>query len=75
MTAERFASGDPHARIALAALHALFGEAYARDFGIQLWDGSRVPGAEAERFVLRVSLPGALRTAFTPPLDLSAGRA
>lgn len=75
MTAERFASNDPHARIALAALHALFGDAYAREFGIQLWDGTRVSGAEAERFVLRVNLPGALRAAFTPPLDLSAGRA
>ncbi len=75
MTAERFASDDPHARIAVAALHALFGEAYAREFGIQLWDGTRVLGAEAERFVLRVNLPGALRAAFTLPLDLSAGRA
>jgi cyclopropane-fatty-acyl-phospholipid synthase len=75
LTAERFASDDPHARIALAALHALFGGAYAREFGIQLWDGTRVPGAEAERFVLRVNLPGALRAAFTLPLDLSAGRA
>ncbi|MGB8909189.1 MAG: cyclopropane-fatty-acyl-phospholipid synthase family protein [Candidatus Cybelea sp.] len=75
MIAERFASDDPHARIALAALHALFGSEYAREFGIQLWDGTRVPGAEAERFVLRVNLPGALRAAFTPPLDLSAGRA
>jgi cyclopropane-fatty-acyl-phospholipid synthase len=75
LTAERFASDDPQARIALAALHALFGEAYAREFAIQLWDGTHVPAAEAGRFVLRVNLPGALRVAFTPPLDLSAGRA
>lgn len=75
LTAERFASDDPQARIALAALHALFGEAYAREFAIQLWDGTHVPAVEAERFVLRVNLPGALRVAFTPPLDLSAGRA
>jgi cyclopropane-fatty-acyl-phospholipid synthase len=74
-SAEPFASRDPQARIALAALHLLFGASYARDFGIALWEGTRVAGELGERFVLRVSSPGALRAAFSPPLDLSSGRA
>jgi cyclopropane-fatty-acyl-phospholipid synthase len=53
---------------------AFFGEAYGRDFGIALWDGTRI-GAEPARFVLIVDSPGALRAAFTPPIDLNAGRA
>jgi cyclopropane-fatty-acyl-phospholipid synthase len=75
LSAEEFASGDPHARIAIAALRLLFGEAYAREFGIRLWEGTRVAAEGEERFVLLVNGPGALRTAFTPPIDLSAGRA
>jgi cyclopropane-fatty-acyl-phospholipid synthase len=75
LSAERFASSDPHARIAVAVLRAIFGDAYAREFGIELWDGTHVPAANAERFTLRVNAPGALRAAFTLPVDLSAGRA
>ncbi len=75
MSAEAFASDDPQARIAIAALRSLFGEAYAREFGIRLWEGTRVAASGEERFVLQVNGPGALRTAFTPPIDLSAGRA
>ncbi|HXO17395.1 MAG TPA: cyclopropane-fatty-acyl-phospholipid synthase family protein [Candidatus Dormibacteraeota bacterium] len=75
MIAEEFASPDPHARIAIAALRVLFADDYGREFGVALWDGTRVRAAEAERFVLRVTAPGALRVAFAPPLDLSPGRA
>ncbi len=75
LNAERFASSDPNARIAVAVLRLIFGEAYARDFGIRLWDGTRVVASQDERFVLQVNSPGALRVAFTPPLELSAGRA
>ena len=75
LTAEQFASADPHARIAIAVLRALFGDAYARDFGIRLWDGTRIDAECDERFVFVVNAPGALRAAFTPPLDLSPGRA
>lgn len=75
MTAERFASRDPYARIAVAALRLLFGEAYAREFGVLLWDGTRVSAIGNERFLLRVNAAGALRAAFMPPFDLSAGRA
>jgi cyclopropane-fatty-acyl-phospholipid synthase len=75
LSAERFASSDPHARIAVAVLRRLFGGLYAREFGIALWDGTRVVGAQAERFVLCVNAPAALRAAFSPPIELSAGRA
>lgn len=75
MTAEAFASGDPNTRLAVAVLRSIFGAAYAREFGVRLWDGTRIPGLEGERFVLLVNSAGALRTAFTPPLELSAGRA
>lgn len=75
MIAEQFASPDPHARIAVAVLRLLFGESYAREFGVLLWDGTRVRAELNERFVLQINAPGALRAAFTPPLELSAGRA
>jgi cyclopropane-fatty-acyl-phospholipid synthase len=75
LNAERFASSDPHARIAIAILRLIFGDSYARDFGVELWDGTRVEAAERPRFVLRINSSGALRAAFTPPLDFAAGRA
>ncbi len=75
MIAEQFASRDPHARIAVAVLRLLFGSGYGRQFGIRLWEGTRLRGSAEERFVLRVNAPGALRAAFLPPSDLAAGRA
>jgi cyclopropane-fatty-acyl-phospholipid synthase len=62
------------ARVALEVLATLFGDAYGRMFGVRLWDGTRIRGTD-EAFVLIVSQPGSLRTAFRPPFDLSAGRA
>lgn len=61
--------------VELAALRLLFGDGYARDFSIELWDGTRSEALREERFVLRFTAPGALRSAFTPPVELSAGRA
>ena len=74
MIAERFASRDPYARIAAAILRLVFGDAYGREFGVRLWDGTRIDSNENPRFVLVVAAPGALRAAFTPPVDLSIGR-
>ena len=74
MIAERFASRDPYARIAAAILRLVFGDAYGREFGVRLWDGTRIDSNENPRFVLVVDSPGALRAAFTPPVDLSIGR-
>ena len=56
-------------------LRLVFGDAYAREFGIALWDGTRIAATEDERFVLQVNSAGALRIAFAPPLELSVGRA
>ncbi len=72
--AERFASADPNARLAAAVLRMLFGEAYARDFNVALWEGTFIPAARQARFTLRINAPGALRSAFSPPVDLNAGR-
>lgn len=72
---ERFASEDPNARIAAAILRSIFGEDYARVFAIRLWEGTLIPAREEQRFTLLVNQPGALRTAFKPPVDLNAGRA
>jgi cyclopropane-fatty-acyl-phospholipid synthase len=72
---ERFVSNDPNARIAAAVLRSIFGDAYAREFAIRLWEGTRIPPQEQQRFTLMVNHPGALRTAFKPPFDLNAGRA
>jgi cyclopropane-fatty-acyl-phospholipid synthase len=66
---------DPGVRVADQALREIFGDAYLEDFGVAFWDGSRLPPRASERFVLCVNDPGALRTAFTPPVDLNAGRA
>jgi cyclopropane-fatty-acyl-phospholipid synthase len=72
---ERFASSDPSARIAAAALRLLFGDAYARRFAIRLWDGTEVPAEEGAAFSLRINEPGALRLLLQPPPELNAGRA
>jgi cyclopropane-fatty-acyl-phospholipid synthase len=72
---ERFASADPNARIAAAVLRSVFGQQYARQFAIRLWDGTLIPAQERQLFTLCVNEPGALRTAFKPPVDLNAGRA
>jgi len=59
----------------VAVLRLIFRDAFARDFGVALWDGTRIRAASGERFVLRVNSSAALRVALTPPLDLAAGRA
>ena len=59
----------------LGILKTLFGPRYARDFSIELWDGTRVDASGTPRFTLRINEPFALRAAFAPPLDLSPGRA
>jgi cyclopropane-fatty-acyl-phospholipid synthase len=74
-TVEHFVSSDPYARIAAAVLRALFGERYAQRFAIRLWDGTEIPATGTRAFTLTVNHPGALRTAFKPPIDLNAGRA
>jgi cyclopropane-fatty-acyl-phospholipid synthase len=59
----------------LAILRTLFGQRYARNFAVELWDGTRVEATESPQFTLRLNEPFALRAAFAPPLDLGPGRA
>jgi cyclopropane-fatty-acyl-phospholipid synthase len=75
MIARTHAVEDPHVETADRALAALFGDAYLDNFGVAFWDGTRLPAKGRERFVLRVNDAGALRNAFSPPVDLNAGRA
>jgi cyclopropane-fatty-acyl-phospholipid synthase len=59
---------------ATALLEAIFGDAFRRDFAVRLWDGSTLPStSDRTTFTLLVNTPGALRSAFTPPLERNAG--
>ena len=60
---------------AVEIVKALFGDAYLRSFSVELWDGTLLSASGESRFTLRITDPGALRTAFRPPVDLNAGRA
>jgi cyclopropane-fatty-acyl-phospholipid synthase len=62
-------------KLADDALQAIFGDDYARRFSVRLWDGTQIRAREQPSFTLLVNHPGALRTAFRPPVDLNAGRA
>ena len=57
-------------------LETLFGEGFLNGFAVRLWDGTELPSRTPETaFTLLVNDPGALRSAFAPPIDLNAGRA
>lgn len=59
---------------ATALLEAIFGDAFRSGFAVRLWDGTTLPSTTDRRdFVLLVNTPGALRSAFSPPLDRNAG--
>lgn len=62
-------------KIAVEFLRAFFGNAYREEFAIHLWNGVTLPAFRRARFTLGIAQPYALRAAFTPPLDLSPGRA
>ncbi len=67
---------DPAAARTLSILESVFGESYLRNFDVRLWDGTTKPSQTAHRdFTFVVNSPGALRNAFTPPVDLHAGSA
>ena len=59
-----------------ALLAGLYGERFRHGFDVRLWDGSVLPSLTADRrYTFGVNSPGALRTAFTPPLERNAGAA
>jgi cyclopropane-fatty-acyl-phospholipid synthase len=67
------ATVDRAATRSLDLLRLLFRDEFARDFAIELWDGTRIPANERTRFTLRVRTPYGLRAALSPPLDLNPG--
>lgn len=71
----RSALRDAEVALAGEALREIFGDAYLQEFGVAFWEGTRLPALGTERFVLCINHVGALRTAFSPPVDLNAGRA
>ena len=76
LIAERFASSDPHARLAARGAAAAL-RRRVRDATSELGCGTERACAHrrtSDSFC-GSTLPGALRSAFTPPIDLSAGRA
>lgn len=75
MVVENFATSDANTRVAAAVLRLIFGEAYARNFSVRLWDGTLMAAERTSLFTLGVTSAGALRAAFTLPVDLHAGRA
>ncbi|MGA7746925.1 MAG: cyclopropane-fatty-acyl-phospholipid synthase family protein [Candidatus Aquilonibacter sp.] len=61
---------------ATTLLEAIFGASFRRDFDVRLWDGTTLPSRTDRRdFTFIVNSPGALRSAFTPPLERNAGAA
>jgi cyclopropane-fatty-acyl-phospholipid synthase len=67
--------GETEVRRSINILRTLLGPAFARDFDLEFWDGTRIRAREAARFTLAINAPFALRAAFLPPIDLNPGRA
>lgn len=70
-------TGDRAVRESLSFLDALLGEHRPRDFAVRLWDDTMwgpEPGHPA-RFTLALKHPGALRSMFWPPGEISLSEA
>jgi len=66
---------DSAATLTSDILKLIFGPRDRWDFAVRLWDGTTLAGTGHPRFTLVLNDPSALRTAFTPPLDLNPGKA
>ncbi len=66
---------DSAASLTSGILKLIFGPREGWDFAVRLWDGTTLAGSGHPRFTLVLNDPSALRTAFTPPLDLNPGKA
>ncbi len=66
---------DTAASTSSGILKLIFGPREGWDFAVRLWDGTTLAGSGHPRFTLVLREPSALRTAFTPPLDLNPGKA
>jgi len=71
-----YVKGRPRSHPSAALLEALFAKDFLRDFDVRLPDGTTLASKTAKhRFTFVLNTPGALRTAFTPPIDRNAGSA
>ncbi|MEO9170303.1 MAG: cyclopropane-fatty-acyl-phospholipid synthase family protein [Candidatus Baltobacteraceae bacterium] len=69
-------SDDRAVELSAEFLETLFGGHFLDGFDVRLWDGTILASRTVEsRFTLLVNDPTALRAAFSPPVDLNAGRA
>lgn len=66
---------DSAATLTSDILKLIFGPRERWDFAVRLWDGTTFAGTGHPRFTLVLNDPSALRTAFSPPLDLNPGKA
>lgn len=68
---------DRLASKSLSLLQELLGGFHPREFAVRLWDGSVLPPGPGlpARFTLAIRSPGALRTLFLSPTELSLGEA
>src|SRR5215218_6448535 len=77
MPAKGVETKDWKIKASLAFLENLLGDYRPRDFGVRLWDGTTwdsEPGRPA-RFTLMLEHPGALRSMFWPPSEISLAEA
>jgi cyclopropane-fatty-acyl-phospholipid synthase len=77
MPAKGVETKDWKIKASLAFLENLLGDYRPRDFAVRLWDGTRwdsEPGRPA-RFTLVLKHPGALRSMFWPPSEISLAEA
>jgi cyclopropane-fatty-acyl-phospholipid synthase len=66
---------DRAAQISLQVLEELTADYQGEDFAVRLWDGTRWGTAHQPRFTLVLNRPGALRSMFLSPSELTLGEA
>ncbi len=66
---------DPFVAISLRFLDELTADHPPKDFGVRLWEGTEWGNTRQPRFTLVLNQPGALRSMFLSPSQLSLGEA
>lgn len=68
---------DRAVRTTMSFLHDIFSDIHPREFAVRLWDGTtwEAETGHPARFTLVLQHPGALRTIFWPPSELSFAEA
>ncbi|MCZ7575493.1 MAG: cyclopropane-fatty-acyl-phospholipid synthase family protein [Ardenticatenaceae bacterium] len=77
MPAQAVRASDQAVQATLSFLQDVLREAEPRDFAVRLWDGTvwKADPEQPARFTLVLQHPGALRTMFWPPTELTLGEA